>query len=396
MVMTHLPVLLGISVFITTVPGLGQEYDTPPAQQLKTLVEEYQDELYAFGRAFEEVKGEAQREEFYRKKYPPPERLYPSLMALAKKYPKEPAAIDALVWVVNHSSADGPEDESTQQKALDLLRRDHIGSDKLPLVFGTADEGFLRAVLEKSPHHNVRGTACYYLAKKRLGRIRMVTRWRNEHPDWRQTKLERLKGTGLDFLVTMDIDQVTKESEKILEQVVRDFADVPIEDCRTGKTLGEVAKGHLHEIHNLRIGEAAPPLKSVDLDGKPVQLADLKGRVVVLDVWATWCRPCRAMIPHQRELVKRLNGKPFTIVSIAVDEKPDTVTEFLKKEPMPWTHWFNGPDGKIVPELNVSSFPTIYVLDAKGVIRYKDVRGKQLDEALDALLKEIEKESIPK
>ena len=62
----------------------------------------------------------------------------------------------------------------------------------------------------------------------------------------------------------------------------------------------------------------------------------------------------------------------------------------------PWTYWFNGPEGKIVAELNVSSFPTIYVLNAKGVIRYKDVRGKQLDEAVDALLKEVEREAIPK
>jgi hypothetical protein len=73
------------------------------------------------------------------------------------------------------------------------------------------------------------------------------------------------------------------------------------------------------------------------------------------------------MIPHQRELVKRLNGKPFTLVSISVDDKRETLAEFLKKEPMPWTHWFNGPDGNIITDLNVWSYPTIYVLDAKGV-----------------------------
>lgn len=169
-----------------------------------------------------------------------------------------------------------------------------------------------------------------------------------------------------------------------------------MEGYRRAKTLGEIAKGHLHEIRNLGIGKAAPELKSVDLSGKSVQLADLKGQVVVLDVWATWCGPCQAMIPHQRELVKRLNGKPFTLVSITVDEKRDTVTQFLKKEAMPWTHWYNGPEGEIVTKLNVSSLPTIYVLDAKGVIRNKDVRGEQLDEAVDALLKELEATSKSK
>ena len=192
---------------------------------------------------------------------------------------------------------------------------------------------------------------------------------------------------------TTDIAKLTKEIEDLLEQVVRDFADVPIEDRRNGKTLSVLAKGHLHEIRHLAIGMPAPDLKSVDLDGKPVQLADLKGKVVVLDVWAVWCGPCKAMIPHQREMVKRLDGKPFTLVGISVDEKRETLAEFLKKEPMPWAHWYNGPHGKIIADLNVWSYPTIYVLDAKGVIRYKDVRGKFLDQAVDNLLKEIDEKS---
>ena len=76
---------------------------------------------------------------------------------------------------------------------------------------------------------------------------------------------------------------------------------------------------------------------------------------------------------------------------ISVDEKRETLSEFLNKEPMPWTHWFNGPIGPIIRDLNVQSYPTIYVLDAKGVIRYKDVREKLLDQAVDALLKGMER-----
>jgi thiol-disulfide isomerase/thioredoxin len=221
-----------------------------------------------------------------------------------------------------------------------------------------------------------------------------VNRWRNENPDWQ--KRQWLKQTAFAYLVTTDIDQTTREGEKLLEQVARDFADVPVTGRGNARTLGELAKGHLHEIRHLAVGKPAPDLKSSDLDGKPVRLADLKGRVVVLDVWATWCGPCREMIPHQRELVKRLREKPFTLVSISVDKMPGMVTEFLRKNPMPWAHWFNGPEGKIIAELNVWSYPTIYVLDAKGVIRYKDMRGKLLDHAVDTLLKEVEGKSTPK
>lgn len=386
--------LLGIMIIFGASPCSAHEPDQAPAEQLKALVKEYQGLLETFEKALLEVKGDAQRDAFYEKNFPWPERFYPHLMELAQKHSKDPAAVDALIWVIVHSSPE-PKDEAAQIKALDMLRRDHIASDKLPLVFGRADDKFLREVLEKSPQRQVRGSAGYALAEKQLSRIQTVTRWRAEYPDWRR-QWKWLEQTHNAYLITTDLDQLAKESEKMLEQVVRDFADVPIEKRRNGKVLGELAKGHLYEIRQLAIGKPAPELNSVDTDGKPVRLADLKGRVVVLDVWATWCGPCRAMIPHQREIVKRHKGSPFTLVSISADEKRETLTEFLKKESMPWTHWFNGPDGSIIADLNVWSYPRIYVLDAKGVIRYKDVRGKLLDQAVDSLLIEVEGKSVPK
>src|SRR5205823_5848863 len=137
------------------------------------------------------------------------------------------------------------------------------------------------------------------------------------------------------------------------------------------------------------VGHPLPKVTCQDLDGKKVQLSDYKGKVVVVDVWATWCPPCKAMIPHERGLVKRLKGKPFVLVSVSVDKKKETVTEFLKDTEMPWTHWWNGDKGGVLDAWGVESFPTIYVLDAKGVIRYEDVRGEKMDRAVDSLLKEM-------
>src|SRR5215813_12666930 len=100
--MTRLFGLLGITILLAAVPGFGQDSDRPPAERLKALMKQYKDLLDAFDKAFGEVKGEAQRNEFYKKNYPPPERLYSRLMALAEKHPKEAAAVDALIWVVTH------------------------------------------------------------------------------------------------------------------------------------------------------------------------------------------------------------------------------------------------------------------------------------------------------
>ena len=92
------------------------------------------------------------------------------------------------------------------------------------------------------------------------------------------------------------------------------------------------------------------------------------------------------MIPHEREMVERLKDKPFALVSISADEKKETLTDFLAKEKMPWTHWWNGSEGGDHRGLGRAGFPTIYVLDAQGVIRHKDLRGEELEKAVNALL----------
>ena len=97
------------------------------------------------------------------------------------------------------------------------------------------------------------------------------------------------------------------------------------------------------------------------------------------------------MIPHEREMVERLKGKPFALISISGDDKVETLTEFLKKEPMPWTHWFAGRGG-MIRDWNVQFFPTIYVIDKAGVIRHKGLRGAELEAAVKVLLDEPQRD----
>ena len=89
-------------------------------------------------------------------------------------------------------------------------------------------------------------------------------------------------------------------------------------------------------------------------------------------------------------MVGKLKDKPFTLVSVSADEELGTIKDFLTTTEMPWSHWWNGKEGGILEDWDVRYFPTIYVLDAKGVIRHKDLREKKLEEAVEELLKEAE------
>jgi peroxiredoxin len=97
------------------------------------------------------------------------------------------------------------------------------------------------------------------------------------------------------------------------------------------------------------------------------------------------------MYPHERSLVKRLEGKPFALLGINSDPK-ERLRQAMKRENITWRSWWDGGNtrGPIAKAWNVKGWPTIYVLDHKGVIRYREVRGKRMDEAVDGLLKEIE------
>jgi thiol-disulfide isomerase/thioredoxin len=158
-----------------------------------------------------------------------------------------------------------------------------------------------------------------------------------------------------------------------------------------GGNLADLAKNALADIREFGIGKTAPNAQSEDLEGKKVQLKDYRGKVVVLDIWATWCGPCKAMIPHERDMVKKFKDKPFTFISVSADEKKETLKDFVKDTPMPWTHWWNGHTGGILKDWKVEHFPTIYVLDTKGVIRYKEIRGDELEAAVEKLLAEVKK-----
>src|SRR5262245_16990982 len=103
------------------------------------------------------------------------------------------------------------------------------------------------------------------------------------------------------------------------------------------------------------------------------------------------------MYPHERSLVEKLEGKPFALIGVNSDEDRDKLKEVLEKEKITWRSFWNGKGGTRGPisqAWNVTSWPSIWVIDAKGIIRYKNVRGEKMEEAVDKLLKEMAQEIL--
>jgi hypothetical protein len=100
-----------------------------------------------------------------------------------------------------------------------------------------------------------------------------------------------------------------------------------------------------------------------------------------------------AMVPHERSLVKRLEGKPFALIGVNFDKTKEECKNVEEKNQITWRSFFDGRQGgPIGKEWQIQGLPTLYVLDQKGVIRYKDVQDKEMDKAVDALIKELESE----
>jgi thiol-disulfide isomerase/thioredoxin len=204
-------------------------------------------------------------------------------------------------------------------------------------------------------------------------------------------RLEQSKGSVyVERMLAFDTAKVEREREGMLERIADEFADIEFIEGGKKRQLGKMAEALLEGTRTLAIGRKVPEAESETLDGKKVKLSDYKGKVVVLNFWATWCGPCRALIPHERKLVEKMKGRPFAFISVSADEERETVQQFMAQQPMPWVHWWNGPTGDLMDSWHVSGFPTIYVIDARGFLRFEDVRGDDMDRAVEKLVREAE------
>ncbi|HEX4405077.1 MAG TPA: TlpA disulfide reductase family protein [Polyangia bacterium] len=119
-----------------------------------------------------------------------------------------------------------------------------------------------------------------------------------------------------------------------------------------------------------QIGAPAPAIRVESMSGKALALEDYRGKVVLLDVWASWCGPCKQELPMLDDMAKRLRGDGIEVLAVSVDQERANVVKFLKARPRWSLTIAHDPKGEIADRLSPEKMPTSYVIDREGVVRY--------------------------
>ena len=188
--------------------------------------------------------------------------------------------------------------------------------------------------------------------------------------------------------------QVFDNTEKGLALVKQLKTDFP------GTTQGKKADEIIAQVQqqeeskkiqrSMVVGNKFPDFAEKDVTGKPLSIAGYKGKVVLVDFWATWCGPCIGELPNVLETYKKHHGKGFEIVGISLDQEEGKLTAFTKEKAMPWQQYFDGKgwQNKLAQKYGITSIPATFLLNGEGKIIAKDLRGPALEAAVaEALAK---------
>ncbi len=143
-----------------------------------------------------------------------------------------------------------------------------------------------------------------------------------------------------------------------------------------------------------RYGLVGKPMevKGKTIEGQDFNLQQLKGKVVLVDFWATWCGPCLQEMPHVRELYEGYHGKGFDVVGVSLDNKREVLQEFLAAEKLPWVQLYSESEGDsgwgnpIARYYGISAIPTAILIGKDGNVVSLNANGRELTRLLEKLL----------
>jgi thiol-disulfide isomerase/thioredoxin len=179
-------------------------------------------------------------------------------------------------------------------------------------------------------------------------------------------------------------DDLPKAIE-LVQQLKKDFpetkmgqeADEIVASLKQQAEVGKIQK-------QLVEGSVFPDFDEKDLDGKPLSVGGLKGKVVLIDFWATWCGPCRNELPNVIETYQKHKSEGFAIIGVSLDQSEEKLKDFIAEKKMTWPQYFDGKGwgNKLAGKYGIQGIPATFLLDGQGKIIGRDLRGEELEAAV--------------
>ncbi len=140
----------------------------------------------------------------------------------------------------------------------------------------------------------------------------------------------------------------------------------------------------------VRQGYDAPDITLPTVNGDSIRLSSLKGKVVLLDFWASWCGPCRSSNKELTKLYPKYKAKGFEIFGVSLDDDKNKWRNAIKKDKITWLQVNDGGgwDAQTAVQWNINAIPTSYLIDKNGKLVARDLEGKELERALKDLLED--------
>jgi len=146
-------------------------------------------------------------------------------------------------------------------------------------------------------------------------------------------------------------------------------------------------KQQLNELRTLSVGQPAPEIALPNPEGKMVKLSDLRGKYVLIDFWAAWCKPCREENPNVVRLYQQYKDRGFEVFGVSLDRTKEAWVKAIEEDGLEWTQvsdlqYFNS---EAAATYQINAIPATYMLDPEGKIIAKDLRGSSLENKLKEL-----------
>ena len=274
---------------------------------------------------------------------------------------------------------------------------DGNAADGLARISGSKDMDYLMEInqLVQGFQKHVKALNDQYMQANSNGDQAEMERIRSQfevenanHKDLLKRKVNEM-GTSLAILQIVG-NFNAEEDYEFLDQLGKKFADNPPDSKHTPSFLAYIdgVRQQARNNENLQIGKMAPEINLPNPDGDLVPLSSLRGKIVLVDFWAQWCRPCRMENPNIVDAYQKYKDKGFEVYGVSLDRSKENWLRGIEEDGLPWTHvsdlkyW----QSEAAKTYNINAIPASFLLDREGKIIARNLRGPLLHQKLKEIL----------